>query len=88
MYLIEYISSHRWHNWGYDDSGHPLVYFSIEEARLALYEDHLEALLDGDGDPKDNMPLDQFCIVREEGDGPAVRWCLTETGTLRKPIPY
>jgi len=87
MYRIEYIEYHRWHNWGYDESGHPLVYSSIAEARLALYEDHLEALLDDDVDPTDNMPLDQFCIVREEGEEPALRYCLTETGTLRNPIP-
>lgn len=88
MYLIEFSESHRWHNWGCDDSGHPLVYSSIAEARLALYEDHFESLLDEDVDAAGNMPLDRFSIVREEGDEPAVRWCLTETGTLCKPIPY
>ena len=85
MYRIEFIELNRWYNWDHDESGDPVMYDSIEEARLALYEDHLESLT---SDEPGNMPLDQFSIVREEGDEPAIRYCLTEFGALRKPIPY
>jgi hypothetical protein len=89
MYRIEVSSLSGWEPYGYDDFDEPLLYRTMEEARLDLYEAHLhcrEAI--EAGDMQDAPPLSDFRIVLLDIAGnPVVIFSLTDTGTIATATP-
>lgn len=84
MYCIEFRSLSGWEPYGLDDEDQPIRFATVEEARLDLYENHMDCLeAIKAGHMHSTAPLSDFRIVLlGVGDSRVLEFNLSDTGTL------
>jgi hypothetical protein len=84
-YHVEISTLCGWDIWERDERGQPCVYDTLEAARLAIYEEHLDSLISvHEGEIEDPIEIGDLSIVMSSStdDEFGVRFMLDERGKI------